>query len=92
MAPEFDHLSDALDEATVPIVAELRERLDNTPSEKDWLAIDTAVAKAAVLGVKRGARELSEQVEEAIPEDRELTFDLDLDCDDRWAQRYGAPR
>ena len=92
MAPEFDHLSDALDEATVPIVAELRQRLDNKPSEKDWLAIDTAVAKAAVIGVKRGARELSEQVDEAIPEDRELTFDLELDCDDRWARRYGAPR
>jgi hypothetical protein len=92
MAPEFDHLNDALDEATVPIVAELRERLEIKPNEKDWLAIDTAVAKAAVVGVKRGARELSEQVDEAIPEDREVTFDLELDCDDRWAVRYGARR
>jgi hypothetical protein len=92
MAPEFDHLSESLDEATVPVVAELRERLEATPSEKDWLAIDTAVAKAAVIGVRRGARELSEQVDEAIPEDRRLTFDLDLDCDDRWANRYGRAR
>jgi len=92
MAPEFDHLSDSLDEATVPIVAELRRRLEIKPSEKDWLAIDTALAKAAVVGVKRGARELSEQVDEAIPDDRELTFDLDLDCDDRWARRYGTAR
>ena len=92
MAPEFDHLNDALDEATVPIVAELRERLEINLNEKDWLAIDTAVAKAAVVGVKRGARELSEQVDEAIPDDREVTFDLELDCDDRWAARYGARR
>ena len=92
MAPEFDHLNDALDEATVPIVAELRERLEIRLDEKDWLAIDTAVAKAAVVGVKRGARELSEQVDEAIPDDREVTFDLELDCDDRWAARYGARR
>ncbi len=89
MAPEYDHLSEALDEATVPIVAELRTRLEVTPSEKDWIAIDTALAKAAVIGVKRGARELSEQVDEAIPEDRELTFELELDCEDRWARRYG---
>ncbi len=90
MAPEFDHLCESLDEATVPIVAELRARLEVTPSERDWIAIDTALAKAAVLGLKRGARELSEQVEEAIPEDRALTFDLDLelDCEDRWASRY----
>jgi hypothetical protein len=92
MAPEFDHLSEALDEATVPIVAELRTRLEMTPSEKDWIAIDTALAKAAVIGVKRGARELSEQVEEAIPSDRELTFDLELDCEDRWARRFGVRR
>jgi hypothetical protein len=88
MAPEFDHLSEALDEATVPIVAELRARLEVPPSEKDWIAIDTALAKAAVLGVKHGARELSEQLDEAIPSDRAVTFDLELDCDDRWAVRY----
>jgi hypothetical protein len=92
MAPEFDHLGEALDEATVPIVAELRERLEVKPSEKDWLAIDTALAKAALVGVQRGARELSEQVDEAIPADRELRFDLELDCEDRWARRYGAGR
>ena len=92
MAPEFDHLCEALDEATVPIVAELRGRLEVSPSERDWLAIDTALAKAALVGVKRGARELSEQVDEALPEDRELTFDLELDCEDRWAQRYGVRR
>ncbi len=90
MAPEFDHLSEALDEATVPIVAELRARLEVTPSEKDWIAIDTALAKAAVLGVRHGARELCEQVDEAIPPDREVTFDLELDCDDRWAVRYAS--
>jgi hypothetical protein len=92
MAPEFDHLCEALDEATVPIVAELRARLEVTPSEKDWLAIDTALAKAALVGVQRGARELSEQVDEAILGDRALTFDLELDCEDRWAQRYGVRR
>jgi len=92
MAPEFDHLSEALDEATVPIVAELRDRLEVTPSQKDWVAIDTALAKAAVLGVKRGARELAEQVDEAIPEDREVTFELELDCEDRWASRFGSVR
>ena len=90
MAPEFDHLGEALDEETVPIVAELRERLEVTPSEKDWLAIDTALAKAVLIGVKRGARELSEQVDEALPQDREVTYELELDCEDRWAQRYGA--
>jgi len=89
MAPEYDHLCEALDEATVPIVAELRARLEVTPSEKDWLAIDTAVAKAAVIGVSRGARELSEQVGQAIPDDGAVSYDLDLDCDDRWAKRYG---
>jgi hypothetical protein len=90
MAPEFDHLCESLDEATVPIVAELRARLEVTPSEKDWIAIDTALAKAAVIGVKRGARELSEQVDEAIPEDRAVTFNLELDCEDRWASRYSV--
>ena len=92
MAPEFDHLCEALDEETVPIVAELRKRLEVKPSEKDWIAIDTALAKAALVGVRRGARELAEQVDEATPEDRELTFDLDLDCEDRWADRYGERR
>lgn len=92
MAPEFDHLGEALDEATVPIVVELRERLEFTPTEKDWVAIDTALAKATLIGLQRGARELSEQVDEAIPSDRELHFDLELDCEDRWAQRYGAAR
>jgi hypothetical protein len=92
MAPEFDHLGEALDEATVPIVVELRERLEFTPTEKDWVAIDTALAKATLIGVERGARELSEQVDEAIPPDRELHFELELDCEDRWARRYGAAR
>jgi hypothetical protein len=92
MAPEYDHLCEALDEATVPVVAELRERLEVTLSEKDWIAIDTAMAKAAVIGVKRGARELSEQVDEAIPDDGAVSYDLDLACDDRWAQRYGRTR
>jgi hypothetical protein len=92
MAPEFDHLGEALDEATVPIVIELRERLEFKPSEKDWAAIDTALAKAVLVGVQRGARELSEQLDEAIPSDRELHFDLELDCEDRWAERYGISR
>ena len=42
---QYDHLTDALDEATVPVVAELRERLEIKLSEKDWLAIDTAVPR-----------------------------------------------
>ena len=89
MAPEFDHLCEALDEATVPIVAELRERLEAKLSGKDWLAVETAVAKSALVGLQRGARELSEQVDEALPADRELRYDLELDCDDRWAERFG---
>lgn len=89
MSPEFDHLGEALDEAAVAVVAELRDRLEAELSGKDWLAIETAVAKAALVGLQRGARELSEQVDEAIPPDREITYTLDLDCEDRWAERYG---
>ncbi len=88
MAPEFDHLGEALDDATVPIVNELRERLDAELSGKDWLAIETAVAKAALTGLKRGARELAEQVDEALPSDHELSYELELDCEDRWAERF----
>ena len=89
MAPEFDHIGEALDEATVPVVSELRERLEVGLSGRDWLAVETAVAKAALIGLQRGARELSEQVGEAIPADHQVTYDLDLDCEDRWAARYG---
>ncbi len=89
MAPEFDHLADSLDDAATPISEELKGRLERTPSEKDWLAITTAIAKATVEGLRRGAEELGEQVGEAIPEDREVSWNLDLDCTDLWAQRYG---
>jgi hypothetical protein len=70
-------------------VAELRARLEAELSGKDWLAVETAVAKAALTGVRHGARELSEQAEEALPADHQLTYKLDLDCDDRWAERFG---
>jgi len=90
VAPEFDHLAAALDDATAPIASELRERLDVVPSEKDWLAITTAIAKATVEGLRRGAQEFSEQVDEALPDESQLTWKLDLDCNDLWAERHGV--
>ncbi len=90
MAPEFDHLPTALEEAVAPIDAELRARLEHRPSERDWLAITTAIAKACVEGVRRGAGEFSEQVDEALPTDREVHWHLDLACNDLWAERYGG--
>ena len=90
MVPEFDHLADSLDDVATPISAELRARLEISLSEKDWLAITTAIAKATVEGLRRGANELSAQVEEAIPDGQQVSWDLDLDCTDLWAQRYGG--
>ena len=89
VAPEFDHLADALDDDAGPIVQELRARLGAAPSDKDWLAITTAIAKATVAGLRRGAEECSEQIEEVLPEGRHISWDLDLDCTDLWEQRYG---
>jgi hypothetical protein len=89
MAPEFDHLASALDDATAPIYQQLRDRLETAPSEKDWLAISTAIAKGIAEGLRRGAGELSAQVEEALPAEREVHWELDLDCIDLWAERYG---
>ncbi len=89
MAPEFDHLTDALDDATATICRELLTRLERAPTEKDRLAITTAIAKAAVEGLRRGAKELGAQLDEAIPEGQVVSWNLDLDCTDLWEQRYG---
>jgi hypothetical protein len=89
MAPEFDHLAESLDDATARITSELRARLECAPSEKDWLAISTAIAKATLEGLRRGAEEIGAQVDEAVPEGQEVSWNLDLDCTDLWAQRYG---
>ncbi len=90
MAPEFDHLAAALDDATLPICEELRARLDAELSEKDWLAVTTAIAKATIEGLRRGTNELAAQVDEALPAEKEVHWDLDLDCTDLWAERYGG--
>jgi hypothetical protein len=88
VGPEFDHLAAALDDATVSICAELDARLDARLSEKDWLAISTAIAKATVEGLKRGANEFAAQLDEALPDENEVSWHLDLDCTDLWAERY----
>lgn len=81
---------DALDDAAAPIGAELRDRLEQSPSESDWLAMTTAIAKATVAGLKRGAEEFAAQIEEVLPEGRHVSWDLELDCTDLWEQRYGG--
>lgn len=88
MAPEFEHLAESLDEDTQSVGEELRARLDANPSDKDWLAITTALAKAAVIGLRRGAAEFSEQLDEALPADEHVEWHLDLECNDVWAHRY----
>lgn len=81
-----------MEEATAPICAELRARLREEPSREDWLAITTAIAKAALEGLRRGAAEVSDQVEETLPAGKHVSWDLDLSCNDLWAERYGARR
>jgi hypothetical protein len=92
VAPEYDHLATAMEEATAPICSELRGRLRRAPIDEDWLAMTTAIAKAALEGLRRGADEFSDQVEETLPIGKHVYWQLDLVCNDLWAERFDARR
>ena len=83
-----DHLTKVLIDSARSIAVELWERLEIDPSEKDVLAISTAVEKAIVTGARAGVAEAAAQVQEALPEAK-VNLHQDIASTDEWAERYG---
>jgi hypothetical protein len=87
-------------EAVAPIEEELRRRLVAEVGERDALAIETALMKAYINGMRTGSAGASESVLERVDADAgptlasnpiELAAELDpqLPWLDPWADRYG---
>jgi hypothetical protein len=70
------------------ILGEVVERLDADLSEKDLVAVATAITKALVVAANRGVAEATAQIAEQHP-DLELKLHHDVTQYDEWAERYG---
>ncbi len=86
-------------EAVAPIEEELRQRLLVEVSDRDALAIETALLKAFINGMRAGAAGTSESMTEQIltggtmasnPIPLVAEIDPQLPWLDPWADRYGA--
>lgn len=80
------HLEGVLLDTLLPIVDEVTARLEAELSERDMLAVETAVRKAAAEGVRLAALEVAAQAQQ---DGGMLTVDLDVEPADAWAERYG---
>lgn len=80
------YLTEAIDAAIEPIVAELRTRLHGDLSEPDALAVRTAVLKAAMAGARLGA---SEVVASLVEQGKDVRLELRYEEIDEWRERYG---
>ena len=77
------------------IERELSARLDATLSEKDWLAVRTALAKGAARGFERGEVLLAQQFNEMLESDPTSKFEgVDVETPDfgnepdLWAEQH----
>jgi len=89
-------------EAVAPIEEELRQRLDVQVGEQDSLAIETALLKAFINGMRAATADAAETAEPLIEEAAGLTGfgaapisisplpDPSLPWVDPWAARYGG--
>jgi len=84
-----DHLMKVLMDSVQPIVREVHERLDAELSEKDLIAVSTAIAKSVVEGARAGVAEAAAQVQEALP-DAHIHLQQEISEYDEWAERYGS--
>jgi len=80
------YLTDAIDEAVAPIATELRTRLHGDLSERDAVAVHTAVLKAAMAGARLGA---SEVVASLVEQGKDVRLELRYEEIDEWRDRYG---
>jgi hypothetical protein len=71
------------------IVRELSERLDAELSEKDVVAVSSAITRALLAGAQRGIAEATAQVIEQLP-GAEIKLHADVLQHDEWAERYGG--
>jgi hypothetical protein len=96
-----DGITDLAGEEVAPIEQELRRRLVFEVGEKDALAIETALLKAFINGMRAAAAAAAETAEPLIEQGGGLTGfggprlrnmqprDLQLPWVDPWAARYG---
>ncbi len=77
-----------LAEVVAPIVQELEERLDDDLTEKDRIALATAMGKVSVAGFRQGV--LSTQTAIAVEEGKMFAVNVEQpDPSDEWAELYG---
>lgn len=95
---EIDEIEQLATEAVAPIDEELRQRLGGELTDKDSLALESALLKAFVNGMRVGAGEVAERVIDRSaasagfgarqqPTAKEL--EPELPRLDPWAERYG---
>jgi hypothetical protein len=100
---EIDEIEQLATEAVAPIDEELRQRLGSELTDKDSLALESALLKAFVNGMRAGAGEITERVIDnaaastgfgaagfgAGPRTTANELDRELPRLDPWAERYG---
>jgi hypothetical protein len=100
---ELDEIEQLATEAVAPIDEELRQRLGSELTDRDSLALESALLKAFVNGMRAGAGEVAERVIDrsaasagfgaagfgAGPQPTAGDLDPQLPRLDPWAERYG---
>lgn len=64
-------------------------RIEGSLTEKDRLAVETALEKAIATGARIGMIEAAAQIEEAHPE-VQVETKAEINSTDDWAARYGS--
>lgn len=85
---DVNGLTQAVIDDGAEILLELWERLDADLSEKDRVAVSTAICKALDAGVKRGFAEVGAQlIEQEVPVELR---NMRTPIEDEWAELYGG--
>ncbi len=74
---------------TVAIAREMWDRIEGEISEKDGVAISTAIVKAALAGVNRGLVDSAAQLAEKLP-GASVSVEPPAEVPDAWRKQYGA--
>ena len=95
---EMDEIEQLATEAVAPIDEELRRRLGGELTDKDSLALESALLKAFVNGMSAGAGEVAERAIDSAsassgfgagPRPTPGELNIQLPSLDPWAERYG---
>lgn len=80
---------DPLELAVVPIASEFESRLTAPLNAPDLQAVQTAIAKAAVAGIRIGVGHMLAIAAEVAPE-VDLRFSDQIADSDAWEEKYGG--